>query len=606
MKKLFTILIFAILFGGSAMAYDFSAVCESGQTLYYNITSNTVPYTVEVTYESGDGPYNTFPTGDLTISETVEYNSITYSVTSIGTVAFGGCTGLTSLTIPNSVRTIYQEAFMDCTGITSIVFGNSLTNIGELAFANCTGLTSVTIPNSVTSIGGGAFGSCTGLTSVTIPNSVTSIGNYAFENCSVTSVTIPNSVTSIGDGAFSDCFGLTSVYYTGDLAGWCRIEFGGFGSNPVPYSHNLYINNELVTDLIIPETISEIKAYAFFGASCITSLTIPNSITSIGNEAFLDCSGLASVYYTGNIAQWCGIVFGGFGSNPVPYSHNLYINNELVTDLIIPETISEIKAYAFFGASCITSLTIPNSVTSIGYHAFYNCSGLTSVTIGNSVNSIGDYAFYYCWRLEKIYSNAETPATIETNTFSSTVPIFVPCGAENNYLADEQWGSLNINSELPHFVTLNSNDEAMGTAVLLNQHCSSSTAVIEARPRYGYNFVHWNDGNTDNPRTITVTEDVIYTATFEVGDGIEENNMESKISLFPNPATDILNITSSETISEIEIVNTLGQVVKRIEVNADNAVCDVNELKAGVYMVRIRSAKSDTSTTFSVRRFVKE
>ena len=117
----------------------------------------------------------------------------------------------------------------------------------------------------------------------------------------------------------------------------------------------------------------------------------------------------------------------------------------------------------------------------------------------------------------------------------------------------------------------------------------------------GYDFVSWSDGNTDNPRRITVTGNAMYIATFVPSTGIEEN-VAFEINVFPNPATDILNITSSKTISEIEIVNTLGQVVKRIEVNADNAVCDVEELKAGVYVVRIRTA----SATLSQRKFVKE
>jgi hypothetical protein len=121
----------------------------------------------------------------------------------------------------------------------------------------------------------------------------------------------------------------------------------------------------------------------------------------------------------------------------------------------------------------------------------------------------------------------------------------------------------------------------------------------------GYEFVSWSDGNTDNPRRITVTGNAMYIATFVPATGIEETSA-LEIALFPNPAKDLLNITSSETISEIEIVNVMGQVVKRIEVNADNAVCDVEDLKAGVYVVRIHAAKSDTSTTLSVRRFVKE
>ena len=181
------------------------------------------------------------------------------SVTSIGSSAFSGCSGLTSVTIPNSVESIGVCAFYRCSGLTSVTIPNSVTSIGSSAFSGCSGLTSVTIPNSVTSIGGAAFEDCSGLTSVTIPNSVTSIGDYTFYGCSgLTSVTIPNSVTSIGWYAFYECSGLTSV--------------------------------------TIPNSVESIGNYAFRGCSGLTSVTIGNSVKSIGEEAFANCSDILDVY----------------------------------------------------------------------------------------------------------------------------------------------------------------------------------------------------------------------------------------------------------------------------------------------------------------------
>ncbi|MDY3250057.1 MAG: leucine-rich repeat domain-containing protein [Candidatus Choladocola sp.] len=149
-------------------------------------------------------------------------------VTSIGDRAFEYCTGLTSITIPNSVISIGNRAFFERTGLTSITIPNSVTSIGNQAFYGCTGLTSITIPNSVTSIGNQVFYGCTDLTSITIPNGVTSIGNQVFYGCtSLTSITIPNSVTSIGNQAFYECTSLTSIEIPSNVT---SIEFFAFGA----------------------------------------------------------------------------------------------------------------------------------------------------------------------------------------------------------------------------------------------------------------------------------------------------------------------------------------------------------------------------------------
>ncbi|MBO7132700.1 MAG: T9SS type A sorting domain-containing protein, partial [Bacteroidales bacterium] len=160
---------------------------------------------------------------------------------------------------------------------------------------------------------------------------------------------------------------------------------------------------------------------------------------------------------------------------------------------------------------------------------------------------------------------------------------------------------LTVNSVQYYNIFVISSYNAYGTTTGTGVYEANAVVPISAIANEGYEFLSWNDGNTDNPRTIMVTGDATYVASFIPATGIEEN-ATLNISLFPNPATDILNITSSETISEIEIVNTLGQVVYRTEVNADNAVCDVEELTSGVYMVRIRTA----SATLIQRRFIKE
>ena len=187
-------------------------------------------------------------TGNITIPESVKYNNIDYSVTSIGTYAFSFCSGLTSITIPNSVTSIGESAFQGCSGLTSITIPNSVTKIGVGAFQNCSSLTSITIPNSVTSIVERAFMYCSGLTSITIPNSVTSIGSAAFFGCSgLTSITIPNSVTKIGVGAFQNCSSLTSVTIGNGIK---NIYDEAFGSCPEIKDVYCYAEN-------VPNTASD-------------------------------------------------------------------------------------------------------------------------------------------------------------------------------------------------------------------------------------------------------------------------------------------------------------------------------------------------------------
>ena len=245
----------------------------------------------------------------------------------------------------------------------------------------------VEIRSGVTSIGNYAFYDCSSLTSVTIPDGVTSIGRRAFYGCSsLTSVTIPNSVTSIGGGSFYNCSSLTSVHID-NLAAWCNISFDNEYSNPLNYANNLYLKGEVLTDCIIPDSVTSIGGYAFYNCISLTSVTIPNSVTSIGDEAFRNCDSLTSLMIPNSVTSIGGGAFSGCDS---------------LTSVTIPNSVTSIGSSAFSWCSSLTSVTIGNSVTSIGGYAFYNCSSLTSVTIGNSVTSIGNYAFYDCDSLTSV------------------------------------------------------------------------------------------------------------------------------------------------------------------------------------------------------------
>jgi len=211
--------------------------------------------------------------------------TIPYSVTSIGNCAFSGCTGLTSITIPDSVTRI--AGFSGCTGLTSITIPDSVTTIRAYAFYYCTGLTSITIPDSVTSgIGRGMFYNCTSLTSVTIGNNVTSIGIQVFYQCySLTSVTIPDSVTTIEDSAFFRCYALNNITIPDSVT-----SIGGSA-----FDSCYALNN-----ITIPDSVTSIGYGAFYNCWQLTDATIGNSVSSIGDIAFYGCWQLTSVYFKGD------------------------------------------------------------------------------------------------------------------------------------------------------------------------------------------------------------------------------------------------------------------------------------------------------------------
>ncbi|MBP3349656.1 MAG: leucine-rich repeat domain-containing protein [Bacteroidaceae bacterium] len=144
--KLFLIWIMVLCIPLSLYAHAFEV-----DGIYYNYSSTTRKAYVTYRGSSYDSYSNEY-TGAVIIPESVTYNGTTYSVTSISQYAFRGCSGLTSVNIPNSVTSIDEYTFYGCSGLTSVNIPNSVTSIGGYSFYYCSGLTSITIPNSVTSI----------------------------------------------------------------------------------------------------------------------------------------------------------------------------------------------------------------------------------------------------------------------------------------------------------------------------------------------------------------------------------------------------------------------------------------------------------------------
>ena len=409
------------------------------------------------------------------LSSKIKQIEIENGVTSIGNCAFRDCNSLSSITIPNSVTSIGTDAFAHCYNLSSVTIPSSVTSIGDMVFMCCYGLTSIIVQkdnpkydsrndcNAIIETNSNTL--IVGCQNTVIPNSVTNIAGHSFTDChSLTSITIPESVTSIQNGAFSFCPGLTSIIVEKD-----NPKYDSRNDCNAIIETNSNNSNTLIAGCkktVIPNSVTNISGYAFYGCSSLTSITIPKSVTSVGDNAFFSCTKLTNITVEKGNKKYdsrnnCNAIietnsntlivgckntvipnsvtsigknaFNGsdISSINIPnsvtsiassaFSNTQWYNNQpngviyagsvlykykgtmpANTHIVIKEGTKGIAEGAFNSCSNLSSITIPNSVTNIGEWAFGSCSGLTSVTIPNSVTSIGSYAFSYCSGLTSI------------------------------------------------------------------------------------------------------------------------------------------------------------------------------------------------------------
>ena len=534
--------------------------------LNYTLSSST--WTASVARCWGYG----CPSGAVVIPDSVVYGGNTFTVTSIGDYAFSGCSGLTSITIPNSVTSIGVEAFSYCSGLTSITIPNSVTSIGSWAFNFCSGLTSVTIPNSVTSIGDRAFYFCSGLTSIvvssgntiydsrnncnaiietatntllfgcqttTIPTSVTGIGSYAFYACpGLTSITIPNSVTSIGDGAFRGCSSLTSVSIGNSVTSIGSVAFG----------HCIGL-----TSITIPNSVTSIGDYAFYYCSGLTSVTIPNSVTSIGYLAFSACFVLDSIvmlplvppFVTANSlfdnSALCYVRCGALAaylSAVGPYSRFVEMDFEGNLTLAVNDSLygsAEIILQNGQAVQCSDSSAVIQATAAPHYHFDHWSNGRTANpdTLYLEGDSTVTAFFAPDMYTVSVGSNDEAMGMVAGGgayAYLDTVTLTATAFAHHHFVRWSDGETDSVRTEVvsgdltltaifaidTHMVSVTLNDEAMGVVAGSGAYAYLDTVTLTATAFAHHHFVRWSDGETDSVRTEVVNGDLTLTAIFAI------------------------------------------------------------------------------------------
>lgn len=441
--------------------------------------------------------------------------------------------------------------------VDTVAFSNGVSSIGDVAFWGCSALTDVEIPDSVTRIGVSAFTS-TSLSDVVIPNSVTEICHHAFASSTLSTITIGNNVARIGDMAFYNCTSLTSVYIS-DLEAWCTMTFESPQSNPLCFANQLYLNGTLLTELTIPDGVTDISDYAFCSCSCLNSMTIPEgvlnigrasfenctaldsitiseSVTSIGDEAFKFCTSLTSVIipssvvsigsdafnactalkivtfehcspdigsaafgrcsaitgvYISDVASWCRTRFGNEYSNPLFYAGQLYLNGNAVYSLTIPTDVNSISDYAFYNSSAL-EITIGSNVDGIGEETFTGCSCefycicSNDYAQGYAVNHNIPYSIFHDWAVPT-YNWSEDNLTVSAN---------VACRWHDTQSQSE---TVSTSQEITKVATCTEDGEIIYTASFTNPRFSTQekTVALEALGHCYENGVCTRCGNAD-------------------------------------------------------------------------------------------------------------
>ena len=394
----------------------------------------------------------------------------------LGVGFFSKCSGLKAITLPGYLKSVGESAFQECSSLETLNLPSGITSIGNYAFLECENLTSVTLPSGLISIGDRAFMSCISITSLDLPSSLTTAGEMALAGCSnLTSLTLHSGLTNIKGnnllgGNMPYYHNLKDVRYIIDSDLETYLQSNHPIINDIRCGIKYYLNDQEITTLEIPSEITSIGDGVFLSSNSLTNLTLSSKITSAGKYAFNNCSNLKDVsyYIHDDLATYIQKGHPAFYLNcGIKY----YWNNQEITTLEIPSSVTSIGNHAFYCCNDLTSVNIPSNVTSIGDWAFYGCSGLTSVDLPSSITKMGECVFYYCKNLSSVKLPSEITA-ISNGAFgySSLKDIELPAGITS--IGDDAF----VNCSNLQNINLPSGITTIGTGAFWD--CSNLTNVI--------------------------------------------------------------------------------------------------------------------------------
>ena len=517
------------------------------------LTSVSIPNSVTVISESAFSSCTALTSID-----------IPNSVTEISSTAFYDCTELTSVVwkarkCANFSNSAYSPQFNTCPNITSFTFGENVEKIPAYLCSGITQISEISIPESVTYMGRAAFKECPGITSVRwnartctdftsaensagfntcpnitafafgenvekipaylcfgmerlteiiLPQKTTTLGNGVFKNCiGLQSISIPLSTATIGADAFNDCMALTSVIWN---ARWCS----DFTSSPFNASPN-------IASFTFGEGVERIPAFLCRGLEAIDEITLPEGATYIGAEAFSGCSGVTVVNLGNSLTNIGSKAFYGCGLSTVSIPMSLTsIGAEAFGDCVrLKSVIWDARNCSDFATSfpeTVTAFTFGKNVRLIPSGICQDMALIDSISIPSTVTHIGDFAFYGCDGLERIISSASIPPTISETTFEDyTTKLYVPIGSKTRYHEADYWSNFtDLRNDGASYTIVLSTDIEKGSVSGGGLYEDGEIVRISATPKVGYLFARWSDGNTENPRKITVESELSLTAEF--------------------------------------------------------------------------------------------